>query len=100
VRLDSEALAVHLSIVAILTSNILYLPLDIWNRLKISAPTPLTSLLVIFGYAFDIVLLAMTVTGRFWQPSPNIVLLHFVWVEASLVIVFFYFKGHFLAKNE
>ncbi|MDP1632400.1 MAG: hypothetical protein Q8L66_13375 [Caulobacter sp.] len=84
-----------------LVATALYLALYVWRRSKIKAQTPLPSMLVMIGYALETVVYLVILNGQFWQPSPTVIKaviqLHFIWVEVSLVVVFFYFMGHFLS---
>lgn len=78
----------RLSTYACLFAVVTYLPLYMNRRRKIDAPMPMLSVLVTIGYLIGIVLLSLTVTEVFWQPSRTIVTAFVYWTMFSCGIVF------------
>ena len=70
------------------------------QRVKIDAPTPLPSVLVILGYAVMFCVYAGTVTGILWQPSLGILAAGALWVLCSCALIFAYFLSSFVDNEE
>jgi len=77
-----------------------YLIFYIRRRVKISAPTPWPSLLVMIGYGIWLPVLAITLTGFFWQPSLAIVAAVCLWALCSGVVVFVSFLASFVDSEK
>ena len=74
----------------------IYLVFYIRRRLRINAPTPWVSKLVMIGYGVWLPLLAITAMGIFWQPSLEIVAAYCFWALFSGVLIFDSFLATFV----
>ena len=77
----------------------LYLVWYMKRRIAIKAPTPVVSMLVIFGYFLMIVLLGITISGIYWQPSIKIIEAIGLWNLAGSAVIFTAFLGSFIDKD-
>lgn len=93
---DDPATVWKIEVYAIIFLTGTYLPAYVVRRLKIDAPTPLPSLVVMVGYAIISVLLILTVIGGFWEPSKGIVTMYLLWTFSSTALIFVYFLSSFL----
>ena len=73
-----------------------YLIFYIRRRVKISAPTPWPSLLVMIGYGIWLSVLAVTLIGVLWQPSLAIIAASCLWGLFSGAVIFAYYLASFL----
>ena len=91
-----EPLVWRLTTYWILGTILLYFPFYLQRRRRTEAPVPFVTILVMVGFAIDVILLLVTVTEVFWQPSRNVIAAHFLWVLASLMVVFAMVLGSFV----
>lgn len=73
----------------------LYMFFYIRKRIRIKAPTPLTSLLVISGWFVWLLILILSLSGQFWQPSFAIIAAGCLWNLCGSVLIFATFLGTF-----
>jgi hypothetical protein len=76
-----------------------YLIFYIYRRVRIHAPTPFASLLVMIGYGIWWPLLVITYTGIYWQPSLEIIAAFCFWALISGVVIFTYFLTNFVQNQ-
>ena len=77
-----------------------YLTVYIRRRVKIKAPTPWPSLLVMIGYGIWLPVLAVTLTGIVWQPSLAIIAAICLWALCSGAVVFVSFLASFVDSEK
>ncbi len=77
----------------------LYLAWYMTRRAAIKAPRPVVSMLVILGYFVMIVLLGITISGIYWQPSIRIVEAICLWNLVGAAVIFTAFLGSFIDKD-
>jgi hypothetical protein len=70
------------------------------RRLKIQAPTPWPSLLVMIGYGIWLPVLAVTPTGIFGRPSLAIIAAFCLWSLCSSAVIFVSFLATFVDSEE
>ncbi len=97
---DSEVLVWQVSIFVTLFLTCLYLPIYVRRRRKAHAPNPFISWSVIIGYGFSTILLILTLTEVFWQPSVAVVTTYLLWAFSSSAVIFVYFLSSFLKGEE
>lgn len=97
--LHDELLVWKLATLAIMLNSIIYLSSYIMRRRKVRAPTPSASLFVMIGYFIWTILLALTLTETFWQPSLAIIEAHLLWGLGSSGIIFVYYFGSFIRRS-
>lgn len=78
----------------------IYLLTYIRRRQRISAPTPLLSMLNIIIWIAWIVVLAITLTGLFWPPSLALIAAYVFWGFFSGTLIFFSFLSSFLEAGD
>ena len=83
-----------------LVATAAYFIFNIRRRLKIQAPTPLPSLLVMIGYGIWIVVIAVTVTEIFWQPSLAIIEAGCLFWLCSGMVIFVSFLASFVDSEK
>ncbi len=93
---DSELLVWRVSIVTTLLITSVYAPIYVRRRRKAHAPNPIVSWIVIFGYGGSNILLILTVTEVFWQPSLAVITAYLFWAFCSSAVIFVYFLSSFL----
>lgn len=93
---DSELLVWRVSAYAILALSTCYIPLYIRRRRRAHAPNPVVSWTVIIGYGISNMLLIVTSTEMFWQPSLAAVTAYLLWAFCSSAVIFVYFLASFL----
>lgn len=76
-----------------------YLVFYILRRLKIDAPTPLPSALVMISYVVWLMVLVVTLTEYFWPPSLAIITAICFWSLCSSVVIFVYFLSTFMDRD-
>ncbi len=77
----------------------LYLAWYMKRRFAIGAPRPVVSMLVILGYFVMIVLLGITVSGVYWQPSIKIIEAVSLWNLVGSGLIFTAFLSSFIDKD-
>ncbi len=77
-----------------------YLVWYVRQRLRIHAPTPLPSLLVMIGYAAWVPIWLVTLSGAFWSPSLAIISASVLWSLCSGVVIFVYFLSSFVDVDD
>ena len=77
-----------------------YLIFYIRRRLKIKAPTPWPSMLVMIGYGIWLPVLAISLTEIFWQPSLAIVAAICLWSLCSGAVIFTSFLATFVDSEK
>ncbi len=97
---QDESTVAWYTILYTLVTSAAYLSFYLRRRLKIRAPTPLPSLLVMIGYAIWLPVLAVTLTGIFWQPSLDIVAAICLWALCSGAVIFVSFLATFVDREE
>ena len=93
--LDESTVARYVTLYALATSCA-YLVHYIRRRIRIKAPTPLPSMLVMIGYAAWLPLLALSALGVFWDPSLPIVAAFCYWALFTVVVIFISFLATFV----
>ncbi len=94
--LDSEPAVWRASTLVILIVLFVYLPTYIWRRRAVHAPNPVISWVVMIGYAVSGILLIVTLTEVYWQPSLAVTTAYLFWAFCSSAAIFIYFLGTFL----
>jgi len=89
----------RVSTYACLLAIVFYMPMYIRRRLRTKAAVPLTSLLVMVGYGIALVLLILTATELFWQPSLAVSLSFVCWGLGSSALIFVMMLGQFLEEG-
>jgi hypothetical protein len=84
---------------ALVTSG-LYLSVYIRRRVRIEAPTPWPSLLVMVGWGILLPVLAVTLTEIFWQPTLAIIAAVCLWALCSGVVIFVSFLASFVDRGK
>jgi hypothetical protein len=79
---------------------LIYLPFYVHRRRQTKAPVPLLSVAVMIGYGAAILMIGLTLTGLFWEPSRTIITLYLMWAMVSSVAVYFMVLGGFVAVEE
>ena len=97
---QDELIVARYTILYTLVTGGTYLLFYIRRRLRIDAPTPLSSLLVMIGYGFWMTMLAVTLTEVFWQPSLAIIAAVSLWALCSGVVVFVSFLATFVDRED
>jgi len=97
---DSEPFVWRFSTISILVLSSCYLPTYVRRRKKAEAPNPFISWFVIIGYGVSGVLLILTLTEVFWQPSLAVTTAYLFWAFCSSAVIFVYFLGSFLRGEE
>ena len=93
---DSELLVWRVSILTTLLITSVYAPIYVRRRMKVHAPNPIISWIVIIGYGGSNVLLILTLTEVFWQPSLAVITAYLFWAFCSSAVIFVYFLSSFL----
>ncbi len=93
---DSEPLVWRVSILTTLIITSVYAPLYVRRRRKAHAPNLVISWFVIIGYGASNILLIVTLTEVFWQPSLAVMTAYLFWAFCSSAIIFVYFLSSFL----
>ena len=93
---DSEPLIWRVSIFATLFLTSVYLPIYVRRQRKAHAPNPAISWIVIIGYGVSYILLILTLTEVFWQPSLAVITAYLLWAFCSSAMIFVYFLSSFL----
>ena len=96
---DETAVARYVTWYA-LAASCVYLVHYVRRRIRIKAHTPLTSLLVMIGYAAWMPLLALTALGVFWDPSLPIVAAFCYWALFTVVVIFVSFLATFVDVDQ
>jgi len=97
---DNEPFVWRVSIYTILIMTACYLPAYIRRRRKAHAPNPVISWIVIIGYGVSGVLLILTLTEVYWEPSLAVTTAYLFWAFCSSAVIFVYFLGSFLRGEE
>lgn len=84
----------------LLTATALYMPFHIRRRIKISAPIPLVSALVMAGWGLGIVLMIITATEYFWSPSMISCGAMMIWGLVGNIAIFVKFLGSFIELDD
>jgi len=79
-----------------LTMGFTYMCFYLRHRMRIKAPTPLASALVVLGWFIWFSVLGITLTGIFWQPSLAIITLICFWGLCSSTLIFVSFLSSFI----
>ena len=96
---QEELIVARYTILYTIVSTTAYLVYYVRRRLKISAPTPLPSLIVMIGYGVWIAVLAVTLTEIFWKPSLAIVAAVCLWALCSGAVIFVSFLATFVDRE-
>jgi hypothetical protein len=97
---QNELIVARFTISYALVASASYLPFSIRRRMKIEAPTPLPSLLVMISFGIWLPVLALTLTEIFWQPSLAIIEAFCLWALCSSVVVFVSFLATFVESDK
>ncbi len=97
---QDELIIARFTSVYVIAGSGTYLVFYIRRRLSIKAPTPLLSLVVMIGYGIWLPLLAITVTGIYWQPSLEIIAAYCFWSLFTSVVIFASFLASFVQSEE
>jgi len=95
---DEPTVAWYTTLYAFITTAI-YLVLYVRKRIRIKAPTPFPSLVVMIGYAIWITVLALALTGIFWAPSLAIIAAYCLWGLVSGAVIFVTFLASFVGSE-
>jgi len=95
-----EALVAQYSILYALLVTLGYLVYYVRERIRIRAPTPLASLLVMVGCAIWIIVLAMAGTGVILKPTLAVVAAYSFWLLLVAFIVFVTFLETFVFEKD
>jgi hypothetical protein len=96
---QEELIVARYTIVYTLVSTTIYLIYYVRRRLRVGAPTPLTSLVVMIGYGIWIAVLAVTLAEIFWKPSLAIIAAVCLWALCSGALVFVSFLATFVDRE-
>lgn len=94
-----EFMVWRVSTAALMIFTAVYLVTYVARRRRVRAPTSLTSLSVMIGYGIFIILMLVTVTEIFWQPSLAIYSAYLLWGLFSSAMIFIYFFGSFIRRS-
>ncbi len=97
---DSELLVWRISTCTILFLSSVYVPLYVHRRRKVHAPNLVISWFVIIGYGVSNLLLILTLTELYWQPSLAVTTAYLLWAFCSSAVIFVYFLGSFLRSEQ
>ncbi len=97
---QDELIVARYTILYALVAGVTYLIFYIRRRLRIGAPTPLPSLLVMIGYGVVLTMLAVTLTEIFWQPSLAIIAAVCLWILCSGAVIFVSFLATFVERED
>ncbi len=89
----------RISIMTILFVTSAYLASYVVRRRRVRAPTPLPSLLVMIGYFFAAIIMALSLMETLWQPSLAIISGYLLWAIVSSAIIFIYFFTSFIRRS-
>ncbi|MCH7807578.1 MAG: hypothetical protein IH995_10665 [Proteobacteria bacterium] len=92
---DEMIIAFYSTLYAFLSATI-YLVFYIRRRIRIKAPTPLPSLLVMIGYGIWLTFFAVSLTGIFWPPSLAAIVAFCFWGLISGAVIFVSFLATFV----
>ncbi len=98
--LTNEELIVRYTMFYILATSAVYLFWYLWSRIKIKAPTPLVSALVMIGYFVWSPILILTALGIVFTPTLGLVAAYGFWVLITSVAIFIYFLYEFIHPGE
>ena len=98
--LDDEKILIQFSAIYILATSGLYLFTYLWNRIKLKAPTPLVSALVMIGYFIWLPFLILTAAGLVFHPSLGIIAAYGFWIFISSTAIFVYFLYEFIHPGQ
>jgi len=93
---EGETKIAQITIMYIIGSSVAYLVYYIRRRMKIKAPTPITSLLVMIGYGIWLPVMALTLTESIWAPSLGIISAFCLWSLISSAVIFTSFLATFV----
>lgn len=93
---EDERIISVISIIYILASTLAYLTYYIGRRIRIKAPTPLLSSLVMIGFAVWEMVLVLVVTGVLWEPTLGLIQAFCLWSLISSAMIFAYFLSTFV----
>lgn len=96
---QEELIVARYTLVYTIVSTSTYLIYYVRRRLRIGAPTPLTSLVVMIGYGIWVTVMAVTLTEIFWQPSLAIVASVCLWALCSGAVIFVSFLATFVDRE-
>ncbi len=96
---QEELIVARYTLLYTIVSTTTYLIYYVRRRLKIGAPTPLPSLVVMIGYGIWIAVLAVTLTEIFWQPSLAIIAAFCLWALCSGAVIFVSFLATFVDRE-
>ena len=97
---QDELSVARYTIVYILVTSAAYLSFYIRRRVKIKAPTPWPSLLVMVGYGIWLPVLAVTLTEIVWRPSLAIAAAFCLWALCSGAVIFISFLATFVDSEK
>ena len=92
---DEMIVAFYATLYAFLSATI-YMVFYIRRRIRIKAPTPLPSLLVMIGYGICLTFFAVSLTGIFWPPSLAAIAALCFWGLISGAVIFVSFLATFV----
>ncbi len=97
---QDELIIARYSVLYTLVISGAYLIYYVRRRMRINAPTPLPSVLVMAGYGIWLPVLAITGMGIFWQPSLSIIAAFAFWALFSGVLIFVTFLASFVDTEQ
>ena len=96
---QEELVVARLTFLYTIAMTTTYLVFYIRRRLRIGAPTPLPSLLVMVGYGIWMTVLAVTLTEIIWKPSLAIIAAVCLWGLCSGAVIFVSFLATFVERE-
>ena len=96
---ERSLLVSTISCVYAFIATALYLAWYMKRRIAILAPRPVVSMLVILGYSVMIVLLGITISGVYWEPTIKIVGAIGLWNLMGAGVIFTAFLSSFIDKD-
>ncbi len=97
---DDEAKVTRYSLNYAIVTSSAYLVLYLQRRMRISAPTPFPSLVVMVGYAIWMPFLAVVSLGSYFELDLAIIAAYSFWCLFSGVVIFVSFLGTFVDTTE
>ena len=97
---DEEQTIAQFTFLYILATSGVYLFWYLWNRIKIGAPTPLVSALVMIGYFLWLPILILMALGVVLKPSLGVVVAYGFWVLITSVAIFIFFLYEFIHPGD
>lgn len=97
---DNEETVAQYSILYTLVCNAVYLVVYLRQRIRIGAPTPMVSALVMIGYFTWLPILLLTAVGVIFEATLGILVAYVFWALVSSPAIFVLFLYEFIHPGE